>query len=170
MKRMASYKKRLLFFATFSLTILNFQTSFGSQPASLTLAAPRPPAGPKAACRIEVDDAHISSSALAKKGIRTVKVNAQSICNFRQQHVDLTVEIYKTTDFGNNFVTASSTNPKSPGSSGLVVDNFSTQEACKNSTPTVYYGIAFSQALIDGRIQDAGRTRSIHLTELKCGT
>lgn len=39
---------------------------------------------PKTSCRIEIDDAHISTSIQKRRGINVVKVNARSICNVRQ--------------------------------------------------------------------------------------
>ena len=159
----------IIFIALLAVTATS-SMAFAANSSTNLQAAPRPPVGPKPACRIEIDDAHISSSNRIKNGFESVKVNAQSICNFHQQRVDLTVQIYKTTYFGNRLVQTTSTNPLGPSSSGLVVNNFATYASCRNSNMTTYYGVAFSQALIDGRIESAGRTRSVHLKALNCGT
>ena len=125
---------------------------------------------PKATCRIEVDDAHISTSILKNRGIRVVKVNARSICNVKQERVTLNLEIYKVGKFTNYLMHRSRTNPNSPKSSGLIVKIQDSQVACLNSKASSYFGAVYAKALIQGKWQSAGNTRSTNVTKLNCGT
>ena len=124
---------------------------------------------PKATCRIEVDDAHISTSILRNSGIRAVKVNAKSICNVRQEHVTLTLEIFKVGKFSNYLMHLSQTDPSSSKSSGLIVKIQDSKVLCTNSTPSSYFGVVASKAFIQGRWQYAGKTRSVNVVKLNCG-
>ncbi|MBI3430370.1 MAG: hypothetical protein HY050_10035 [Actinobacteria bacterium] len=136
-------------------------------PSNATAARPK---APKASCRIEIDNAHISTSLLTHRKIRYVKVNARSICNVPQQRVTLTVEIYKTGIFGNHFVKRFKTEENSPKSSGQRVDIKNAAVKCTNSESTSYFGIAYAKAIIQGKWQYAGRTLSKLIVPLKCGT
>lgn len=121
-------------------------------------------------CHIRIHDPHISEYMLMKLGINYVKANAESKCNRFQTKVILTVQIFKLTKFGDEFITQKSTKMNAPQSSGLRVVNEGTMRRCKNSTPSFYYAIAFSKAVIDGQWQYAGKTRSEGTVELPCGT
>ena len=124
---------------------------------------------PKAQCRIEVHDAHISTSILKHQRVRVVKVNANSICNLQQYQVTLTLEIYKTGQFSDYFMHRAETDPSSPSSIGFIVSIQDAKVACINSTPSSYYGIVYAKALIQGKWHYAGRTRSAHIVKLNCG-
>lgn len=102
-------------------------------------------------CRIEIDDAHISTYILKSIGASAVKVDARSTCKSRQERVKLTVEILKTGRFFDHFIIKSSTRPSDVKSSGYVVTNYRTYKFCKNSVSTKYYGVAYSNALIAGK-------------------
>lgn len=133
-------------------------------------AATVQPKAPKALCRIEIDNAHISTSLLKHRKIKYVKINARSICNVPQQRVTLTLEIYKTGLFGNHLIRRFKTKEYLPESSGLRVEIKDASEWCKNSEITSYFGIAYAKAIIGGKWQYAGRTRSKSITSLNCGT
>lgn len=125
---------------------------------------------PKASCRIEIDNAHISTSLLKHRKTRNVKINARSICNVLQQRVTLTVEIHKTGIFDNHLVRRFKTDANSTSSSGLRVEINNATVECLNSKTTSYFGIAYSKAIIQGRWQYAGRTQSTSIVPLHCGT
>jgi len=125
---------------------------------------------PKILCRIEVDDAHISAHIQRNIGLKFVKVDARSVCNTRQEQVRLTVEIFKIGKFADYFVVRYFTNPLDAKSNGLLVTNYGTFKICKDSTPTKYYGVAYSKAFIEGKWKSTVRTRSLHSFPLKCGT
>lgn len=139
-------------------------------------ATPKPKA-PKASCRIEIDNAHISSSLTEHCKLNYVKVNARSICNVLQQRVTLTVEIYKTGLFSDHFVARFETKEYLRQSAGLRVDIKDATVRCKSNEMTHYFGIAYAKAIIGGKWQYAGRTRSDGITpsiaalelNLKCG-
>ncbi|MDP1721404.1 MAG: hypothetical protein Q8L08_10500, partial [Candidatus Nanopelagicaceae bacterium] len=133
-------------------------------------AATSQPKEPKAACRIEVDNAHISTSLLRQRKLKYVKVNARSICNVPQQRVTLTVEIYKTGFFSDHFVDRFKTEEFAPQSSSLRVKISNAAVECKNNEMTRYFGIAYAKAIIQGKWQYAGRTRSDRIIPLHCGT
>lgn len=148
--------------SSFAILLLLFPIS--------SYAATGSPKVPKAACRIEIDNAHISTSLLKHRKIRYVKVNAKSICNVPQLRVTLTVEIYKTGIFGNHLVDRFRTEENSPKSSGLKVEMTDAAVKCKNSQATRYFGIAYAKAIIQGKWQYAGRTQSTSIVPLHCGT
>jgi hypothetical protein len=124
----------------------------------------------KASCRIEIDNAHISTSLLKNRKLKYVKVNARSICNVYQQRVTLTVEIYKTGKLSNQLVQSFETKEGLPSSSGLVVKMNNALVRCRNTRETAYYGIAYAKALINGKWQYAGKTYSKSIILLNCGT
>lgn len=139
-------------------------------PSALARAATGNPKLPKASCRIEIDNAHMSSSILKHRKTRNVKINARSICNVPQQRVTLTVEIHKTGIFDSHLVRRFQTDENSPKSSGLRVEIKNAAVKCLNSKTTNYFGIAYSKAIIQGKWQYAGRTQSSSIVPLKCGT
>jgi len=142
--------------------IHKYSKLFCISPASTTVAKSK-------SCRIEVGDAHISTSILKHQGVRVVKVNANSICNLRQYQVTLTLEIYKIGQFSDYFMHRAETDPSSPSSSGFIVSIQDAKVACINSIPSSYFGIVYSKALIQGKWHYAGRTRSVHIVKLNCG-
>lgn len=126
---------------------------------------------PKATCRIEADNAHISSSLLKHRHANYVKIVARSICNKNQQSVTLTLEIHKVGEISDHLVgDFFQTNPLSTASSGYEVDLSSAAILCKNSLLTSYYGVAYSKAIIEGQWRYAGKTRSPKIVPLACGT
>ena len=125
---------------------------------------------PKAICRIEIDNAHYSTSMARSVKAKYVKVNARSLCNVVQSQVTLTVEIYKNGRLGPIFLRKFSTNPASRSSKGLIIKMNSAKLVCKNNKVTTYYGLAYSKAIINGAWQYAGRTKSPLNIPLKCGT
>lgn len=124
----------------------------------------------KPICRIEIDNAHISRHELDFKGRRAVIVKARSICNVVQEQVTLTVNIYKVEKFGHPMLKSVSTKPLDPKSTGKIVTNYKNSIDCLNYKRTKFYGIAYAKALINGKWNYAGRTRSIKTIEINCGT
>lgn len=124
----------------------------------------------KAICRIEIDNAHISRHELDFKGRRAVIVKARSICNVVQEQVTLTVNIYKVEKFGHPMLDSVSTDPLDPKSTGKIVTNYKNSIDCLNYKRTKFYGIAYARALINGKWNYAGRTRSLKTIEINCGT
>lgn len=160
---------------TFSIRSFTLIGLFLATAASILFSAPTHAASahpnkPKAACRIEVDNAHISTSLVKHRNLKYVKVKARSICNVPQQRVTLTLEIYKTGLFGEHFVGRFETKEYLPQSSGLKVEIKDATVRCKNNEMTRYFGIAYAKAIIEGKWQYAGRTRSDGITPLRCGT
>ena len=124
----------------------------------------------KAICRIEIDNAHISRHELQFGNERVVIVKARSICNVPQEQVSLTVNIYKVEKFGHPLLESVTTDPNRPTSFGRIVRNYDNLIECKNFKRTKFYGIAYAKALINGKWQYAGRTRSPKTIEINCGT
>lgn len=125
---------------------------------------------PKSPCRLQVGNAHLSTSLFEKSQLRAVKVNATSICNVPQSKVTITVELWKTGLLGNHLVAKQTTRSTGTTFPGSRVKNFNTFRKCFNLTPTNYFGVAYSKALIDGEWQFARRVLSKEITSLKCGT
>jgi hypothetical protein len=124
----------------------------------------------KPICRIEIDNAHISRHELKFGSRRAVIVKARSICNVVQEQVTLTVNIYKVEKFGHPMLESISTDPLDPKSTGKVVTNYKNSIDCLNYKRTKFYGIAYAKALINGKWNYAGRTRSVKTIEINCGT
>jgi hypothetical protein len=126
--------------------------------------------GPKTKCFIEIGDPHLSTYLQERRGTRAVKVDAESRCNFFQQNVRLLVRIYKKGRFSDHLVREFETDPVNPKSSGFTVKNWQTHEICKNRKETIYYGTAFAQAEINGKLRRTTLARSADSEPLKCGT
>jgi hypothetical protein len=150
--------------STLLLTLFLLSNHF----TAVSTAADSP--GPKTRCFIEVGDPHISTFLQERRGIRAVKVDAESRCNFFQNNVILTVTIYKVGRFSDHFVKEFRTDPANPKSSGFRVKNWQTYRECKNEQETTYYGIAFSEAEINGKSLRTVKARSNKSKPLKCGT
>jgi hypothetical protein len=133
-------------------------------------AATGEPNEPKAPCRLQISDAHISTSLIENRGIRAIKINASSICNVPQSNVTITVEIWKTGLLGNHFVQKRTIN--SPGTTypNSRVNHFQTFKKCKDRDSTQYFGIAYSKAFIAGKWQYARHTQTKRIIPLNCGT
>lgn len=147
--------------SAFALVLLLSGSAPGTNPG---------PAVQRPLCRLEVQNAHISTTLLTHSGIRVVKVNVSSVCNVEQAHVLITLEIHKRGKFGDD-VYGPFINDQSPkNSSGLVVKLQNKYVVCSNSKITKWFGVAYSKALIAGKWQYAGRTDSLTIEALPCGT
>ncbi|HUW87271.1 MAG TPA: hypothetical protein VMW30_02700 [Candidatus Paceibacterota bacterium] len=133
-------------------------------------AATTRPKAPKASCRIEIGNAHLSTHLNESMGLKAVKVNAQSICNVPQRNVKLTVQIYKVGLFRDYLITEKFTNPFLATSSGMRVKNLQTFRRCASTKKSSFYGIAFAEALIAGQKSTAHPARSRKIVPLDCGT
>ncbi|MCX6455813.1 MAG: hypothetical protein NT057_06120 [Actinobacteria bacterium] len=123
----------------------------------------------KAPCRLEVDSAHLSTDIFEKFRFQAVKVNASSICNVPQSNVTITVEIWKNGLLGNHLVRQKTITSKGVTQSGGQVNNFSTYMKCRDRSPTHYYGVSYSKALINEKWQYARHILSNKTTLLNCG-
>jgi hypothetical protein len=143
---------------------------FANLYSATAIAADSLEPGPKTKCFIEIGDPHLSTYLQERRGTRAVKVDAESRCNFFQQNVRLLVRIYKKGRFSDHLVREFETDPVNPKSSGFTVKNFQTYEICKNRIETIYYGTAFAQAEINGKLRRTTLARSADSEPLKCGT
>jgi len=153
-------------FSIFLITALGFNLL---KPDLASAETPKPKEI-KSSCRIEIDNAHISTSLLKNRKLKYVKVNARSICNVYQQRVTLTIEIFKKEKLSNQLLKTFSTNENLTSSSGFVVKMNNAVVRCRNTRETDYYGVAYAKALINGQWKYAGRTRSKIIEPLACGT
>ncbi len=123
----------------------------------------------KAACRIEIDNPHISKSILRKDRRSAVKVNARSICDAYQTRVELTVEIYQEGLFRDYKRASFTTIPSQKASNGFIVNNKNTKWYCQSKKKSKFYGVAYSTAFIAGQQFAAPRARSHKTVLLPCG-
>jgi hypothetical protein len=151
-------------------TLISLVTLIPILPWRMAHSATFAPYAPRAICRIEIDNAHYSTSMARFEKTKYVKVNARSICNVIQNQVTLTVEIYKIGRLGPVFLRKFSTDPSSRSSRGLIIKMNSAKLMCKNNQETIYYGVAYSKAIIGGEWQYAGRTKPPLNIPLRCGT
>lgn len=152
---------------SFILVSLTLASCLGAAHASQSSPAP---VVVKPACRLEVEDAHISTTILKHRNMKVVKVNVYSVCNVIQSKVRITLSITKSQfpldhSYGPFFNSASK-----QGDSGLRVSLQDKFVVCTNQEPTEWFGTAFAKAFIGGKWQYAGKTRSKNITNLKCGT
>lgn len=143
------------------ISLINMNSALGSQSGTKELKPP---------CRLQIGIAHISTDLFEKFRILAVKVNASSICNVPQTNVTITVEIWKKGLLGNHFVWKKTINSLGTTYPGSQVNNSSTYMRCKDKTPTYYYGVSYSKALIDGKWQYARHVLSKETPPLMCGT
>ncbi len=123
----------------------------------------------KAACRIEIDNPHISKSILRKEKRSAVKVNARSICDAYQTRVELTVEIYQVGLFRDYKCASFTTIPSQIASNGFIVNNKNTKWYCQSKKRSRFYGVAYSRAFIAGQQFAAPPARSHKTVRLACG-
>ncbi len=159
--KLPSKKKAAISLALFLFANLYSDTAFAAESLE---------PGPKTKCFIEIGDPHLSTYLQERRGTRAVKVDAESRCNFFQQNVRLLVRIYKKGRFSDHLVREFETDPVNPKSSGFTVKNWQTHEICKNRKETIYYGTAFAQAEINGKLRRTTLARSADSEPLKCGT
>lgn len=159
-------------FNKFTITALASLTVFLTSSICLgpASASDLPKQVKKPICRIEIDNAHISRHELKFGSRRAVIVKARSICNVVQEQVTLTVNIYKVEKFGNPLLKSVSTDPNRSSSFGRVIKNYDNLVDCENYKRTRFYGVAYAKALINGKWNYAGRTRSLQTIEINCGT
>ena len=124
----------------------------------------------KAPCRLEVDNAHISSNLLRKERRTAVKVIFRSICNADQNNLKMKLQIMKAGRFGDHPATS------------LITRNFPFVSAhsevkiqdiyiyCKNTLRTFFYGVAEAEARINDFVVRATKVRSTKIVPLNCGT
>src|ERR1700716_378914 len=101
-----------------------------------------------AGCEVQVDDAHISSTVRP----RSVKVNARiKSCKFAVSNLYLKVQLWKTGLFFDHLQAQTVKTSRS----GKSLQNQSTFVNCKNTTNSRFYGIAYGQATIGGKVYAA---------------
>lgn len=124
----------------------------------------------KAPCRLEVDNAHISSNILKKEEKFAVKVTFRSICNLDQTKLVMKVQIWKV-GFGRNHPVTSPITRNFPyvkaNRNVLIQDIY---VYCKNTKRTYFYGVAEAHAYINGTQVNAFKVQSKKLQLLSCGT
>lgn len=124
----------------------------------------------KAPCRLEVDNAHISSNILKHENRHAVKVIFRSICNMDQNQLEIKLQIKKNGLFIDHGVTPVLTKRYSFVSALHTILIQDVYVYCRNAQRTLYYGTARAQATIHGKIVTAPRVESKKRVPLACGT
>ncbi len=124
----------------------------------------------KPVCRLEVQNAHLSTTLQRHRDLRVLKVNVSSICNVEQTKVLITLEIHKKGEFGDHVYGPFTNKQSTESSSGLIVKLQDKYITCINRNLTYWFGVAFSKAFIAGRWQYARATQSSEIEPLACGT
>lgn len=142
---------------------------------SLTLVPPAagastPQRATKPLCRLEVQNAHLSTTLREKERREVVKVNVLSTCNVQQTKVLITLEIRKKGEFGDSIYGPFTNAQLHRSNSGLTVKLQNKYVDCKSSKLTKWFGVANSKAFINGVWQYAGWTQSPKVELLPCGT
>jgi len=125
---------------------------------------------PKAPCRLEVDNAHLSSNISKKEGRLAVKVVFRSVCNLDQENVRIKYQIMKTGLDGDHQVTPVTFKRYSfvAANSEIVIQDIFAY--CKNTLRTNFYGKASATATVHGEKVLAPEVRSKITVPLNCGT
>ena len=128
------------------------------------------PIAPKAPCRLEVDNAHISSTLIKKVNKKAVKVNFKSICNFGLSDLVIKVQIRKLAFIGDRPATTVLIRkfPYVPANKQVLVQDIYT--FCKTTKRTFFFGTAEAYALLNGTQVQAPRAQSREIVPLACGT
>ncbi len=121
-------------------------------------------------CRLEVDNAHISSNIVKKETKLAVKVIFRSICNFDQHSLLMKLQIKKSGLIGDHPVSSVITRsfPFVRANQEILIQDIFIY--CKNTRRTSFYGIAEAEAVINGTKVKASKTQSRKTEPLECGT
>lgn len=139
-------------------------------PSNVVVASTLSPDSAKPKCRLEVQNAHLSTTLQKHRNIRVVKINVSSICDVEQTKVLITLEIRKKGEFGDHIYGPFTNENSSSTNSGLIVKLQDKYVTCLNRKRTNWFGIAFAKAFIAGRWQYARATQSRLIEPLDCGT
>ena len=124
----------------------------------------------KAPCRIEVDNAHISSTTFTKESKLAVKVVFRSICNMDQENLVMKVQIRKSGFILDHPITAVIIRKFPFVPANKIVRIQGIMVYCKNTRSTTYFGVAESTATQSGKLVRALPTQSKNKVTLRCGT
>jgi hypothetical protein len=125
---------------------------------------------PLTKCFIRVDNPHLSDSIKKQKGFEAVKVNATSKCDKQIRNLRLTVVIYKKGFFRNHEVVVGTLKIPELIPAFQKIENKGTWERCKNRKPSRYFGVAYAEAIINGKYMQTLRVRTDKVIALPCGT
>lgn len=98
-----------------------------------------------------------------------MKVNAKSQCDKPIHNLVLTVEIYKKGLIFDHRVALKALKMKDFVYANRIVKNQGTFVKCRNNTWTKYYGVAFAEALVDGKHMKTLHVRSENIERFQCG-
>lgn len=141
-----------------------------SNSVAVNAQTPSPVRTPKAPCRLDLEDPHISGSLLKSKGKPYMKANVSSICDFPQSQTSISIFLYKKGLFADHIVAQQNFRMKKSEPPTLRVDVFDTVALCVSKELTQYYTESFSKAFIKGKWMYAGRTKSNLTPPIACGT
>ena len=99
-----------------------------------------------------------------------MKVNATSKCDKQIRNLSLTVEIYKKGFLRNHEVVIGTLKVSELIPEFQKIENKSTWERCKSSKPSQYFGVAYAEAIINGKRMQTFRVRTDKVIALPCGT
>jgi hypothetical protein len=125
---------------------------------------------PLTKCFIRVDNPHLSNSIKKLKGFDAVKVKATSTCDQQIRNLKITVEIYKKGFLRNYEVVKGSYEMAELIPANQKVENKGTWERCKNRKRTRYFGVAYAEAIINGKYMSTNRVWTDKIVLLACGT
>ncbi len=160
-------KRRLVPAILFSLgftivLIFSIQGSFASIPKPLTTSA--------VLCGIKIDNAHLTTVLIEGAIAPVVKVNATSKCNKPQQKLEIIVDLYKTGAPFDHLVGHFISKVYELVPANKIIKMESAYVRCKNSVKTVYFGVTYGHALINGVWNYAPVGISLGRVPIACGT
>lgn len=137
---------------------------------SFAWSTPVPTRSPKAPCRVDVYNPHISPYFIKTKETWVLKVNAQSVCDKPMKNLVIVIELYKTGHPFDHLLSPSVSKTYSNVPAGKIIRFEETVIPCKNFKSTQYFAVAYSQAVINGETWGASPVKSQIPAPIACGT
>ena len=125
---------------------------------------------PLTKCFIRVDNPHLSDSIKRQKGFEAVKVNATSECDKQIRNLSLTVVIYRKGFFRDHKVVIGTLKIPELIPALQKIENKGTWERCKNRKSSRYFGVAYAEAIVNGKYMQTLSARTDKVIALPCGT
>lgn len=123
----------------------------------------------KSLCRVQASRPHISTFFAERNGLNALKINAYSVCDRPHSRVTITVELWKEETVFKKRIKKTIARHVGFLAPNERFYNQKTFVVCKTSRKSLYYGVAYAKALIDGEWHFATHKIAISIP-INCGT
>jgi hypothetical protein len=125
---------------------------------------------PLTKCFIRIDNPHLSKSIKQVRGFDAVKVNAISFCDRDIWSLTITVEIRKMGFLRNHEVAKRTLRKEGIIYSNSKVEHKGTWRRCDSNRISRYFGVAYAEAIIEGKRMRTLPVTTAKTVSLACGT